>query len=79
MNSIRLIRDRLKVNQFVFGEMAGVTQATVSRWETGHLSPSLDEMERIRQGAKALGKSVKPSDFFIAKPSSPAPEQRRAG
>ncbi|WP_409233677.1 helix-turn-helix domain-containing protein [Rhizobium sp. WCS2018Hpa-16] len=40
-----------KVNQAEFSSLAGVTQATVSRWENGG-APSLDEMKAIRLAAE---------------------------
>ncbi|TJV32037.1 MAG: helix-turn-helix transcriptional regulator [Mesorhizobium sp.] len=51
MSAIRHIRTNVfKVNQTGFATLAGVTQATVSRWEAGG-SPSLDEMQAIRKAA----------------------------
>lgn len=55
MNTIKHIRKNiLKLKQHEFAAIAGVNQATVSRWEKGVLAPSLDEMAAIR--AKAVGK-----------------------
>ena len=45
----------LKATQADLGAIAGVTQATVSRWESGEFGPSLDEMTRIRSEAIARG------------------------
>ncbi len=39
------------VSQAVFGEIAGTTQASVSRWENGDQEPGLEEMARIRRAA----------------------------
>lgn len=51
MNTIRHIRKNVfKVTQAEFSALAGVTQATVSRWENG-VAPSLDEMRAIRVAA----------------------------
>jgi len=72
MNNVRRIRKTLfRVSQAKFGEIAGVTQATVSRWETGILAPSLLELDRIRASARQKGLKLKAEDFFapIAKPS----------
>lgn len=51
MNAIRHIRTKVfKVTQGEFAKLAGVTQATVSRWENG-TEPSLGEMAKIRKAA----------------------------
>lgn len=39
-----------EVTQAEFAALAGVAQATVSRWENG-VAPSRDEMQAIRQAA----------------------------
>lgn len=39
------------VSQDAFGEIAGVNQSTVSRWEKGEQEPSRIEMDRIRAEA----------------------------
>ena len=48
-------RSTFKVSQTAFGEIAGTTQASVSRWEQGTQEPSQREMERIRNEAVFLG------------------------
>ncbi|RWB85953.1 MAG: XRE family transcriptional regulator [Mesorhizobium sp.] len=51
MSAIRHIRCHIfKLNQAEFAAIAGVTQASVSRWEAG-TAPSLDEMRAIREAA----------------------------
>ncbi len=51
MSAIRYIRGEIfKVTQGEFAALAGVTQASVSRWETGG-PPSMDEMQAIRRAA----------------------------
>ncbi|WP_182565789.1 helix-turn-helix domain-containing protein [Rhizobium leguminosarum] len=53
MNALKHIRKNVfKVTQAEFSVLAGVTQATVSRWENG-VAPSLDEMKAIRDAAEA--------------------------
>lgn len=55
MNTLKYIRTNIfHVSQAEFAALAGVAQATVSRWENG-LSPSLDEMRKIRDAAKERG------------------------
>jgi DNA-binding transcriptional regulator YiaG len=43
------------LSQVAFGEIAGTTQASVSRWESGDQQPGLDEMTRIRAAARERG------------------------
>lgn len=67
MNNVRRIRTTLfRVSQAEFGAIAGVTQATVSRWEAGRLAPSLNELDRIRTTAKERGVQLEADDFFVA-------------
>ncbi|TAV48412.1 helix-turn-helix domain-containing protein [Rhizobium leguminosarum] len=66
MNALKHIRKNVfKVTQAEFSVLAGVTQATVSRWENG-VAPSLDEMKAIRDAAEA--RKIKWNDrlFFEA-------------
>lgn len=66
MTAIRHIRKAIfKVNQAEFASIAGVAQATVSRWENG-VSLSLDEMKSIREAAKSRGIDWDDSWFFDA-------------
>jgi hypothetical protein len=39
------------VKQSAFADIAGVSQATVSRWEAGELSPDLGHLHKIRDAA----------------------------
>jgi DNA-binding transcriptional regulator YiaG len=67
MGPIEHIRTQiLKVTQAQLGEIAGTTQATVSRWEKGESEPDREEMERIRAEAKARGHEWDDSWFFAA-------------
>jgi len=51
MNALKNIRKNIfRVTQAEFAVVAGVTQATVSRWENG-VAPSLEEMQAIRSAA----------------------------
>jgi len=52
------------ISQASFGEIAGTTQATVSRWETGELSPNSEQMGRIRAEANKRGLSWNDQWFF---------------
>lgn len=42
----------LKISQTELAGIAGTTQATVSRWETGDLEPDRDQLARIRSAVK---------------------------
>jgi transcriptional regulator with XRE-family HTH domain len=69
MSPIKHIRKNLfDVSQAVFGEIAGMTQASVSRWETGEQTPSHTEMSRIRDEAKRRG--LRWDDLWFFEPPS---------
>ena len=66
MNALRHIRKHVfQVTQAEFASLAGVGQASVSRWESG-VAPSLDEMSAIRQAAADRGLEWNDSWFFDA-------------
>lgn len=65
---IRELRELRKLSQEKVAEKCGVEKSSVSRWETGGLSPS---NKHLTQLAKVL--EVNKSDFFTA-PESPVPE-----
>lgn len=70
MNPIRHIRREIfKVTQAEFASLAGVTQASVSRWESGG-SPSLEEMQRIRAAASDRDIDWKDEWFFDIAPAA---------
>lgn len=77
MNAIRHIRKNVfQLGQKEFAEVAGVTQSTVSRWENG-VSPSLDELERIR--VAAFGRGIEWSDaLFFESPVGSSPGEAGA-
>ncbi|MGX5719887.1 helix-turn-helix domain-containing protein [Shinella zoogloeoides] len=52
MSTMKHIRTKVfELTQAEFASLAGVTQASVSRWEKG-VAPSLDEMKAIRRAAE---------------------------
>ncbi len=64
MNALRHIRKNVfAVTQAEFASLAGVTQATVSRWENG-VAPSLEEMQAIRKAASDRGVEWSDTMFF---------------
>lgn len=69
MSAIERIRkDVFSLSQAAFAEVAGVTQATVSRWEAGEFEPNRDQLERIRDAALRDGKDWDDKWFFEAPP-----------
>jgi len=80
---IRVIRKNvLGATQKEFAAIAGVSQASVSRWEDGSLFPDAVEMARIRAFAKESGKVWSDSWFFeppdVSQPASMPPLTREA-
>lgn len=69
MSTMKHIRTKIfAVTQSEFAALAGVTQATVSRWENG-VAPSLDDMKAIREAAEA--RKIKWNDrLFFETPKS---------
>ncbi len=56
MGPIEHIRKRVfGASQSELAAIAGVTQATVSRWENDHFEPSREELGRIRDAARDRG------------------------
>lgn len=73
MNPIQHIRKFvLQVSQAELAAMTGTTQATVSRWENGELSPDLAQLASIRRAALEGHREWDDSWFFEA-PIPPAP------
>jgi len=54
----------LGVNQADFAAIAGVNQATVSRWEKGELEPRREDLAKIRHAARERGLIWDDSWFF---------------
>lgn len=61
---MRIRKDILKINQAEMAAIAGVRQATVSRWESGSLEPSRDQMQAIREEALRRGIEWDDAWFF---------------
>ena len=76
MSAIRHIRRNVfRSTQAEFAILAGVTQATVSRWEDedNGAAPSLEEMRAIRRAANERGLDWDDTWFFEA-PATPTSE-----
>lgn len=54
----------LGLSQAEFATLVGVSQGTISKWESGEGAPDRDELARIREGAKARGIEWSDSWFF---------------
>lgn len=66
MNAIIHIRKTvLNVTQGALANIAGVQQATVSRWESGDSSPDLDQLGKIRAALIERGISWNDEWFFV--------------
>lgn len=71
MNTVAHIRKKvLGLSQQALADVAGVSQATVSRWENGELEPNRDEMSLIRSKAIDDGKAWDDSWFFEVPPQT---------
>ena len=71
MTPMRFLRERVLgvPNQYIFADMVGVKQATVSRWEAGEFRPSAAMMERIERIADERGIKLDYKWFFKVPPS----------
>ena len=74
MNALSFVRKQVfsRLSQSEFAAIAGVSQATISRWETGELEPSRLQLSRIRDAARARGLLWNDTWFFDV-PSSSRP------
>jgi transcriptional regulator with XRE-family HTH domain len=79
MSTLRFIRQKVfGLTQSEFAEVAGVTQASVSRWENG-VSPSHREMQAIRESASARGLNWNDKWFFESPVSNSAAGATKSG
>jgi transcriptional regulator with XRE-family HTH domain len=74
MLPIAFIRNSVfQTTQREFAELAGTSQATVSRWEQGELAPDVANLERIRHAAQARNLEWDDSWFFVTPTERTAP------
>ncbi len=52
---VRRLREHVGLTQDLLAQLAGITQQTVSRYETGESSPTLEKLDRL---AEAVGLRV---------------------
>lgn len=65
MNQLRRIRCKVfKITQAEMAAIADTRQATISRWESNKLRPSLAQLARIRAEARRRGLKWDDSWFF---------------
>ena len=80
MSAILNIRKNvLGLTQKELADVAGTGQATVSRWETGELSPDLTQLGRIREYAIAEGKGWRDEWLFAAPGPTPPASPAKSG
>lgn len=72
----RIRREVFGVTQAVFAGIAGVSQATVSKWENGELEPGRDNMGLIR--AEAAKRKIDWDDRWFFEPKPTAEERASA-
>lgn len=77
MNVMKQVRQLLNLPQNQIAVIAGVSQATVCRWEQGQWEPNRDELERIRNYALANGIEWEDANFFPG--DQPSPPNSPAG
>jgi DNA-binding transcriptional regulator YiaG len=66
MLPIAFIRSSVfQLTQREFAALAGTSQATVSRWEKGELTPDSANLDRIRQAAQANNIAWNDTWFFV--------------
>lgn len=64
MSVMKQVRQLLNLPQNRIASIAGVSQATVCRWEQGQWEPNRDELERIRNYALQQGFDWDDAFFF---------------
>jgi transcriptional regulator with XRE-family HTH domain len=64
MSVMKQVRQILNLPQNELASIAGVSQATVCRWEKGQWEPNRDELERIRNYALTHGYEWEDAFFF---------------
>lgn len=50
-SNLKFIREQKGISKSKLGELVGVNQSTITRWETNEIKPSIDNVEEV---AKAL-------------------------
>ena len=50
--NLKFIRENKKISKNKLGEMVGVNQSTITRWESEEIKPSIDNVEEVAQALK---------------------------
>lgn len=45
--NLKYLRERKHISRSKLGELVGVNQSTISRWENGEMTPSIDNVEEV--------------------------------
>ena len=45
--NLKFLREKKKISKNKLGEMVGVNQTTIGRWENGQITPSIDNVEEV--------------------------------
>lgn len=67
-NFIKQRRIELGLTQFEVAQMVGVSEGTISRWESGHIA----NMKRDRINKLALALKVPPAELIVEEDNPPA-------
>jgi transcriptional regulator with XRE-family HTH domain len=71
MSALRQIRMSVfNVSQAEMASVVGVSQATISRWESGQFEPDRKHLENIRKEAFCRGLSWSDTSFFAVGPAT---------
>ncbi len=45
--NLKFLREKKRISKNKLGEMVGVNQTTIGRWENGQITPSIDNVEEV--------------------------------
>lgn len=51
-DEIKAVREKLELTQRAFADAVGVTETTISRWESGRVAPHQLAVDKIKELAK---------------------------
>ena len=59
MNVVLGLRQRVGLTQELLAELSGVRRSTISRYENGHASPTLEMLQRFTEDLTALQRAIR--------------------
>ena len=68
MNVVLGLRQRIGLTQDLLAELSGVRRSTISRYENGHASPTLETLQRLAE----------PANLDVVVAFEPRPAERRS-